>query len=149
MAILETLDGYGKPAWIALMIVSFIVFWPLGLFILLYMIGSGRMGCWNKGKVAAYKSRGFGFGGLAGSCGGPGRWYRAGKMASSSGNSAFDEYREATLKRLEEEQEEFHAFLDKLRQARDKAEFDQFMADRAKRADVTDIEPEDDDKPAA
>jgi hypothetical protein len=48
----------------------------------------------------------------------------------SSGNKAFDEYREATLKRLEEEQRDFHTFLDKLRQAKDKAEFDQFMADR-------------------
>jgi hypothetical protein len=131
MPILETLDAYGKPAWFALMIASFIVFWPLGLFILLYMIGSGRMGCWNKGKVAAPNGHGFGF---TGRCGAPGRWYRAGKFASSSGNRAFDEYREATLKRLEEEQEEFHAFLDKLRQARDKAEFDQFMAERARKA---------------
>ncbi len=148
MVILETLDGYGKPAWFALMIVSFMVFWPLGLFILLYMIGSGRMGCWNKGRVAAFKSHGFGgFGG--GGTSGPGRWYRAGKMASSSGNRAFDDYREATLKRLEEEQEEFHSFLDRLRQARDKAEFDQFMADRARQANVTDVEPEGDDKPAA
>jgi hypothetical protein len=146
MAILETLDGYGKPAWFALMIVSFMVFWPLGLFILLYMIGSGRMGCWNKGKVAAYSANGFGFGSR---CSGPGRWYRAGKMATSSGNRAFDEYREATLKRLEEEQAEFHGFLDKLRQARDKAEFDQFMADRARQADVSDVESGDDsDKPA-
>ena len=48
----------------------------------------------------------------------------------SSGNHAFDEYREETLKRLEEEQEAFKAFLDQLRQAKDKAEFDQFMADR-------------------
>jgi len=147
MAILETLDGYGKPAWFALMIVSFMVFWPLGLFILLYMIGSGRMGCWTKGKVAALNSHGFGFGSR---CAGPGRWYRASKMASSSGNSAFDDYREATLKRLEEEQEEFHSFLDKLRQARDKAEFDQFMADRAKAANVTDVNPDDTPhKPAA
>lgn len=42
----------------------------------------------------------------------------------SSGNNAFDEYREETLKRLEEEQEEFHAYLDRLRQDKDKAEFD-------------------------
>ena len=48
----------------------------------------------------------------------------------SSGNNAFDEYREATLKRLEEEQREFRSFLDRLRHAKDKSEFDQFMADR-------------------
>ena len=50
--------------------------------------------------------------------------------------------------RIEEEQEEFHTFLEKLRQLRDKAEFHQFMADRARKADVTDVEPSDDNKPA-
>ena len=49
---------------------------------------------------------------------------------STSGNRAFDDYREATLKRLEEEEREFREFLAKLRQAKDKAEFDQFMAER-------------------
>jgi len=34
------------------------------------------------------------------------------------------------LKRLEDEQKEFVEYLEKLRQAKDKAEFDQFMADR-------------------
>ena len=48
----------------------------------------------------------------------------------SSGNKAFDDYREETLKRLEEEEREFRSFLQRLRQAKDKSEFDQFMADR-------------------
>jgi hypothetical protein len=48
----------------------------------------------------------------------------------SSGNRAFDEYRSETLRRLEEEQREFRDFLERLRHARDKAEFDQFMAER-------------------
>jgi hypothetical protein len=47
-----------------------------------------------------------------------------------TGNRAFDEYRQETLKRLEEEASEFKTFLDRLRHAKDKAEFDQFMADR-------------------
>jgi Protein of unknown function (DUF2852) len=34
------------------------------------------------------------------------------------------------LRRLEEEVDEFQAFLQRLRQAKDKAEFDQFMAER-------------------
>ena len=51
----------------------------------------------------------------------------------SSGNRAFDEYREETLKRLEEEQSEFKGFLDRLRHAKDKAEFDQFMNERRNR----------------
>ena len=51
----------------------------------------------------------------------------------SSGNRAFDEYREETLRRLEDEQKDFRSFLDRLRQAKDKAEFDQFMAERRNR----------------
>ena len=46
----------------------------------------------------------------------------------SSGNRAFDEYRADTLRRLEEEQVEFRNFLDRLRHAKDKEEFDAFMA---------------------
>lgn len=48
----------------------------------------------------------------------------------STGNRAFDDYREATLRRLEEEATEFQSFLQRLRHAKDKAEFDQFMAER-------------------
>ncbi len=51
----------------------------------------------------------------------------------SSGNRAFDEYRTETLRRLEEEQREFRDFLDRLRHARDKSEFDQFMSERRNR----------------
>lgn len=47
-----------------------------------------------------------------------------------TGNAAFDEYREETLQRLEEEAKEFQSFLQRLRKARDKAEFDQFMTER-------------------
>ncbi len=51
-------------------------------------------------------------------------------MRVLDGNRAFAEYRDATLRRLEEEEQEFRHFLDRLRMARDKAEFDQFMAER-------------------
>lgn len=51
----------------------------------------------------------------------------------STGNSAFDTYKADTLRRLEEEQASFEAFLERLREAKDKSEFDQFMDDRAKR----------------
>ena len=55
--------------------------------------------------------------------------------ARQSGNRAFDEYRQETLQRLEEEQREFQEFLARLRMAKDKAEFDQFMAERRTRSD--------------
>jgi hypothetical protein len=53
--------------------------------------------------------------------------------APSSGNRAFDEYRSDTLKRLEDEQREFREFLERLRFAKDKTEFDAFMAERRDR----------------
>mgnify|MGYP002387727885 FL=1 len=64
---------------------------------------------------------------MGGREGGFGGWGRGGP---SSGNRAFDEYRSETLRRLEDEQREFHDFLGRLRMARDKAEFDQFMTER-------------------
>jgi len=51
----------------------------------------------------------------------------------SSGNRAFDDYRTETLRRLEDEQREFKEFLDRLRFAKDRSEFDQFMAERRNR----------------
>ena len=116
------LDDMGKPAWIALMIVSFIVFWPIGLAVLAYLIGSGRMACWkNERWERKFQAK---MDGLSE------RWGSWQRQAPSSGNRAFDEYRADALRRLEEEQREFKDFLDRLRHAKDKAEFDQFMEDR-------------------
>jgi hypothetical protein len=61
---------------------------------------------------------------------GGGNWWG---QSPSSGNRAFDEYKADTLKRLEEEQREFREFLARLRFAKDRAEFDQFMAERRNR----------------
>lgn len=58
-------------------------------------------------------------------------------IRKSSGNNAFDAYKSETLRRLEEEQDNFEAFLKRLRDAKDKAEFDQFMQDRAASQDVS------------
>ncbi|MGE0745627.1 MAG: DUF2852 domain-containing protein [Rhodospirillales bacterium] len=121
MEIAARLDDYGKPAWIALMVVSFIVFWPLGLAVLAYLFWSGRMGCWrNGGRSSRWREK------MEAKAQ---RWYRE----QSSGNHAFDEYRNETLRRLEDEQKEFKDFLERLRHAKDKAEFDQFMSERGRR----------------
>jgi hypothetical protein len=58
---------------------------------------------------------------------GGGQWWG---QTRSSGNRAFDEYRSETLRRLEDEQHEFKEFLQRLRFAKDRAEFDQFMSER-------------------
>lgn len=122
MSLAEAANDLPKPAWILLMILGFVAFWPIGLAILGYLIWSGKMGCWKDrdfDRWASHTRR---------------RWH-------STGNSAFDDYREATLQRLEEEQREFAAFVKQLREAKDKAEFDQFMAERA-RQDKTTGSPE-------
>ena len=103
----DWLDERGKAAWIAAMVIGFIVFWPIGLAILFFMVGSKRMGCKGWGR----KDRQM--------------------VAGTTGNAAFDSYRAETLKRLEKERDAFLAFLDELRQAKDRAEFDQFMAHRS------------------
>ena len=117
------LDEFGRPAWIATMVLGFIVWWPVGLAVLGFLIWSGRMG-----RMGCRH-------------GGWGRWHHDGvegrrgfgrlhPRSRDSGNSAFEDYKMETLKRLEEEQGEFLDFLQRLRHAKDKAEFDQFMADR-------------------
>jgi hypothetical protein len=45
-------------------------------------------------------------------------------------NAAFDDYRRATLDRLDDEAREFRAFLAKLRQAADAADFQAFLNSR-------------------
>lgn len=106
----DWLDERGKAAWIIAMIAGFVAFWPVGLAILAYMIWSKRM---------------------FGSC--QNRHTHSRMHFGSTGNSAFDAYRADTLKRLEDEHQEFLGFLQKLRDARDKAEFDQFMGERGDR----------------
>lgn len=71
-----------------------------------------------------------------GSCRNARRTRRLGHSPRSSGNTAFDAYRQETLRRLEEEQTAFEAFLQRLRDAKDKAEFDAFIDDRSKTADT-------------
>ena len=124
-----------KPQWspltIALMVLGFVIFWPLGLAMLAYILwgemfggSSDKAEAWvNKSKAWCQnnKYRHHGYNG----------WQQ------SSGNAAFDDYRAEQLKRLEEErrrlEEEgraFAEFVTNLRRARDKEEFDRFMAER-------------------
>jgi hypothetical protein len=159
MTLVDRIDDLGRGGWIAITVLSFVVCWPVGLVVLGFLYGSGRMGCghhnyggdwdarrnerWQRKmdrmqrgvdrmqqgmermQAAAERFRN--------------SWQRPGNQGPggpSSGNRAFDEYRAETLRRLEDEQREFLEFLERLRHAKDKAEFDQFMAERRFR-DVT------------
>ena len=122
------LDERGKGAWIAAMVAGFIFVWPVGLALLAYMIWSKRM---FSGNCAAKRSR-----------------HTTMRAATRpSGNTAFDAYKADTLRRLEDEQHNFEEFLKRLRDAKDKAEFDQFMDERAARTvDEDDTEDTTSDK---
>ena len=116
------LDARGKGAWIAAMILGFILFWPVGLALVIYMSVTGKWGLRRAGRASGV-ARGF-------------------HAARSSGNAAFDAYKEDTLRRLEDEQRAFEAFLQRLREAKDKAEFDQFMDERGSDAHAPDAHAE-------
>ncbi|HEV3185763.1 MAG TPA: DUF2852 domain-containing protein [Xanthobacteraceae bacterium] len=131
MDIATKLDEVPKPIWIALMILGFMVYWPIGLLVLAYLIWGRRMGCWTHGRVGRWHNDG------KDRFAGAGRWH-----GPASGNRAFDEYREETLRRLEQEQREFVEFLERLRFAKDRVEFDQFMADRRTRPQGPEPQPQ-------
>jgi hypothetical protein len=141
-----------------LAILGFIWWWPLGLLILGFLIVRGKLGHWRHHSYA-------GEGPMLDWKHGADRWER--KMArvqdkmerlrarmdrggsradwfapTSSGNRAFDDYRTETLKRLEDEQREFKDFLGRLRFAKDRAEFDQFMDAQRQRPFEPDSHPE-------
>jgi hypothetical protein len=137
MPIVSKLDELGTAAWIALTIIGFVIWWPIGLALLAFTIGSGRMTCWNHRHMARWQDKMERMQGRMDRMrermeGGGGGWWGT---PPSSGNRAFDEYRAETLRRLEEEQREFKDFLNRLRQAKDKAEFDMFMNERRGRND--------------
>ncbi|MDB5530007.1 MAG: hypothetical protein JWR51_3110 [Devosia sp.] len=127
-----------KPQWspitIALMVMGFIFFWPVGFVVLAYILWGEKFGgsvdkaqaYFNKGRdwCAPNRSRHAGFG-------------RHHYAQSSSGNAAFDDYRAEQLRRLEEERarldaeiEAFHEYMANLNKAKDREEFDRFMNER-------------------
>jgi hypothetical protein len=135
--------AYFRPEWspftVLAMVLGFIVFWPIGLAVLAYVLWGQRFGFsgeraehwinrqksswaggWCQSNRGHRHDHGFGFAG----------W-------SASGNAAFDEYRAEQLRRLDEERRrldeevhEFHEYLRNLNLAKDREEFDRFMSER-------------------
>ncbi|RAI31397.1 DUF2852 domain-containing protein [Rhodoplanes serenus] len=127
MPFVAKLDDLGSGAWIALSILGFVFWWPIGLALLAFTFWSGRMSCWNGRGMSRWQAK---MERMRDRMDRGGDWFGA----PSSGNRAFDEYRTETIRRLEDEQREFKDFLERLRMAKDKAEFDQFMAERRGRS---------------
>jgi len=126
------------------MVLGFIVFWPIGLAILGYKFWQRRYGGPDLQTLANNKwqeARGMMSSTSTWSSWGCGAMRRSGRFyAAPTGNAAFDEWRQAELQRLDEErrkldeaQREFAEYVDAIRRAKDREEFDRFMAERRAR----------------
>ncbi|MFN7168874.1 MAG: DUF2852 domain-containing protein [Pannonibacter sp.] len=123
-----------SPATIALMVLGFIVFWPLGLAMLAYILWGDRFQAMARDAKAQWN---------ASPMKGTFCNMTTNTGFSRTGNVAFDEYREREIKRIEEERakldamrSEFDSYLRELRRAKDQEEFDRFMASRSNRTPV-------------
>ncbi|MCA0026202.1 MULTISPECIES: DUF2852 domain-containing protein [unclassified Mesorhizobium] len=126
-----------RPAWtpatIALMVIGFMVFWPLGFAMLAYIIWGDRLEGFKRDVNRATD------GIFAGCRRGSDKAARWGHGSARTGNVAFDDWREKELERLAEERRklddmltEFDDYARELRRAKDQDEFDRFMANRNK-----------------
>lgn len=135
---ISKIDEYGKVGWITVTVVGFWLAWPIGFAMLAFLAGSGRL----RGLRTTAPGTWFNLGAQDNRWNGGFKAPWGATKSATSGNKAFDDYRDETLRRLEDEEREFQSFLDRLRKARDKSEFDSFMAERRNRPahvqDVTD-----------
>lgn len=122
---LAQIDAYGKGAWLGFAVLAFWAAWPLGLAVVAFCMASGRVRGWRE-EARPAPGR---WSNLRGEAGGQLGWSRR-AAPHSGGDDAFGAYRMAKLSELEAEEKEFAAFLDRLRLARDKQEFDWFMAEQ-------------------
>jgi hypothetical protein len=122
------LDELGEMAWVPLALLAAVTAWRSRSAVLAGFAGGGRLQARRDGQAGL-----------------PGNWISnrvgpviqwiqgAGRSSRSpSGNQSFDSYRDDAFRKFEEEQREFRAFLARLQQARDRSEFDAFMAERAR-----------------
>ncbi len=115
-----------RRAWeIAGIVVAFIFAWPFALAYLIWKLAGYPL----PAEWRSYLERTFGrpFEGS----------FRTASPFGGTGNSAFDDYRRRELERLEEERRRldeevkaFGAFVEELKRAKDREEFDAFMARR-------------------
>jgi len=135
-----------RPAWtpatIALMVIGFMVFWPLGLAMLAYIIWGDRLDGFKRDVNRTTDGL---FAGCRRTADKAHRWGHGHR--GHTGNVAFDDWREKELERLHEERRkldellnEFDTYARELRRAKDQEEFDRFMSQRNK--PQTDVNPQ-------
>jgi len=114
MTTLARNKGRWTPLAVAAAVLGFVTWWPIGLAVIAYIMWGGSIDDLARDGIEQAKTA----------------LKPATSSSSTTGSTAFDEYRAETLRRLEEEQAEFDDFVAKLREARDREEFERFMADR-------------------
>jgi hypothetical protein len=121
-----------RPLELVAMILGFVFFWPVGLAILVFKLCGGQFPRFAGPQWEGGSWGNWGHGPWDGAGSSWGSWH-----APRSGNQAFEDYKRATLERLEaerrklaEEERAFADFLRELRNARDREEFDRFMQSR-------------------
>ena len=107
-----------KLSWLILLLLTAWISWPVTVALFILLLWTGKLEGWRRTGLSLWKD-------VIGRSQ-AGTWWSPG----AEGNKAFAQYRSDTLQHLEEEEKEFRAFLARLRAAKDKAEFDQFMAER-------------------
>jgi hypothetical protein len=126
-----------KPIEILAMVLGFIVFWPIGLAIIAWKYWQRKTG--YPGDIVSFSrekwNANWGCGRWSFT---ENQWPRPG--FGTTGNRAFDEWRAAELARLEEERQrlaaaerEFAEYMENLRHAKDREEFERFMNQRRER----------------
>lgn len=120
---------------IGAIVLSFIYFWPLGLALVAWKMAGypalAEMGEFARRGAAGWNGQG------SRSMSRFARAFEEANVRRTSGNFAFDEYRKAELERLEaqrralqEESRAFAEFVEELKRAKDREQFDAFMAKR-------------------
>ena len=129
-----------SPVELIAMVLGFMVYWPIGLAILGFKYWQRKTGGADLQTVAAgaYRNARSTWGGMGASSARPWtqpHWARG--FTTSTGNHAFDDWKSAKLARLEQERRrledahrEFADWLDTVRKAKDREEFDRFMSER-------------------
>ncbi|WP_137391989.1 DUF2852 domain-containing protein [Rhodoligotrophos defluvii] len=126
MTLTKTTGRRWTPLSVATLVLGFMVWWPIGLAVLAYILWGGQIDDdFRRLRDRLSERNGsnhrFGFSRT---------WCSGMHMHTSTGNAAFDKYKRETLRRLEEEQRAFSDYVERLRAARDQEEFDRFMAER-------------------
>jgi hypothetical protein len=132
--------SYGAGRWsvfeIVAMVLGFIVFWPIGLAILGFKMWQRKSGYPGDLQTVAQDKWREARGAVWGR-----QWQgRRGYYGPATGNSAFDDWKAGEIARLEEERRklqeahrEFSEFVDHIRRAKDREEFERFMNERRNR----------------